>query len=238
MKNKYSVFLIIIICLFISSKNYAQSFKEDLKVMYNSYLNADDFYAKIKIDMYESSKDAQPYETRKAEISKSSMKVLYKLDNDQVLINDKCVVIINDEEKMILYKPGKKKERSIPDIVMPNFDSLMADYNKVIYKGLVNQSKHYIVNLESSNIKRVDIFLSKESRWLTKLVYYYNEEYYGIDSKVIINFNSITASPNFTKQTFSESQFFRRKNGKVILLPIYKDYRFIEMKEEEAVLKY
>lgn len=231
MKGNYNILWVAVLIL-LPFTSESQSFKEDIKVMYNSYLKATDFYAKVDVKMYEHSKDATPYVQRKAIIRKSGTNFLYELDKNKMLMNDKCAVIVDDNNKTIVYKKGKQAQSQVTDVVVPDFDSLITTYDKVIYKGVQGNSKVYTIILKDANIKQVDIYLEQEKKWLTKLVYHYNETLYKVDSKVIITFSDITDNPKFSSTQFSEKQFVVKENGKNKVHQSYASYRLIEMTED------
>lgn len=208
----------------------AQSFKNDLEAMYSSYTKATDFYAKVEVKMYEKAIDTKPTKHRKATIRKSGWNFLYDIDDTKMLMNDKCAVIVNKEEKIIVYKKGERADlSSVPEIVTPDFDSLLANYDKVVYKGFKGNNKLYTIILEDSHIKQVDVYLDKDKKWLKKMVYYYNKAITDVDSRVVVTFSGISDQPNFSKTQFSEKQFVIKQKGKMTLHPNYKSYRLIEM---------
>jgi hypothetical protein len=232
MKGSYINIMVAVIVL-LPNITEAQSFKKDMEAMYNAYLKATDFYAKVDVKMYERTKDTKPNIRRNAIIRKSNYNFFYELDNNKMLMNNKCVVMVDGDNKTVVYKEGKRnKKSSIPDVVAPNFDSLLTDYDKVVYKGIYGKNKLYSITLKNANVKQIDLYLDQDKKWLKKIVYHYNEAIYKIDSRVVITFNGVTDKPNFSKTQFSERQFVVKQNGEMKLTTNYKSYRLIKMDAE------
>ncbi|MBI1227716.1 MAG: hypothetical protein GC192_20955 [Bacteroidetes bacterium] len=223
MKYMFAIVLFVISTLVAS----AQNFKEDIKKMYGAYQNAESFYTEIKVEAFHNSLDERPKFSKKAIVQKQGKKYLYKLDDMTTLINSKYQVATIGAKKMMIVQ-DVEEEPVLENMLVQNLDSLLDKNTKITYKGIVDGQKCYqILQPEGSMISKVELYLAPSTYFLTKMIYWTDSKVLNQQGIVVSTFKGTTTKPVFNEDTFSERQFFSKKQGKYIPAVAYKNFEII-----------
>ena len=223
------------IILFISSSmiGFSQDYKTDLKKMYELYNSLENYYAEIYVKAYEGSTSGTPYLTKHTTVRKEGNKFFYELDNNiKMLVNNNFSILVNKEQKTIAYKPLKKpKKIDLNEFTaMSDMEEIIGSYKSVTFKGSKDGIKHYVI-LPNQNMIKAELFM-KSSGLITKIIYEYKETN-GETNKVVAEFKNSTTTPSFTKNTFSENQFFKKQGKEYIAVDKYKNYNLVKVEDYE-----
>lgn len=206
----YREIIILLIIVIIPGYLAAQNFKADIKVMKEAFAKIDRLHAEVEVKVFENTFSAQVIQTKKSTIRKDGNNYHYDLDNLSLLMNEKCMLLVHHDEKQIVYSKrdvNNEKQFGIGTLT-PEVDTILRQYDSVIYKGISNKLKRYIIySSKSKTIKRTEVFLDTKTAMIRKLIYYYNTELFPVGSKVIVDYKVFNTSPTFSSTEFSEKKY-------------------------------
>ena len=226
--------LIYFVLIGTSTTLFSQNFKADLEKMQEVYSSANEFYAKINVKAYTDGINGKPAIEKKAIIKKSGKRYLYTLDQITMLMNNEYLIMVNNDEKVIIFEEIEEAEQpSVNQIVAPNLDSILSEYKSVEYKGVVSGDKHYVVQNEKGPIDKVELFFDVNTFFLEKIIYRYNQSVLKQKGLTVITFSAISTKPKFKAETFAATQFFRKIKNTYEPGLSYKDFEVINTSEFE-----
>lgn len=224
MKQLIICWLCLVPC---STHLFAQDFKEDYKRAQEKYAGLKNFSCSMRVDLYEKINAPAPEETMKTVIKKKGNSYLYETDNNVLLINEKCLLNINRDQRRIVYTVKEKntENQDHKNELTTLMDSLLNRNDSVLFKGVEGGKKKYIVHTSSASIIRSEIYLDQHTGLCSKLVYYYKADRYTGSEKVIVEYEHMNESPVFGEDDFSEKKY-ATYNGKVLKpAPAYSNYK-------------
>lgn len=217
--------ILLVLMVVFSYQLYAQNIADDLKKMNALNQKTDQIHAQLTVKIYASEEDKTPSITQHYEIKKKGQALYYKIDQNRMLMNSSCVLMINDKDKSVLYT--KSTGQAVPEQNMMNInmDSLVKAYDSVQYKGTKNEQKHYVLHKKGSPIPTIEIYFDVNGTSISKLVYHYNKTMYPENNLVEINYTKWNYSPQFAADEFSEKKYVASVNNKLQLTAILKGYK-------------
>ncbi len=225
MKNIFSLILLSI--CFINAL-FAQDFHSDMKKMSAVY-NEKSFETKMKIEV---KRNQSIMMTKNAHIKKNDDNYWYKIDEAEMLFNDKYSIMVSHiQQSIVISKMEKGENRYLPksdSLLLNGMDSLM-NKNTWVYQGTKNGKIHYRINNNESVIQQVDIYLSEYNYTIHQIHYDYNDELMGDDIKVSIVFSGTHINPPFDNGDFSEKQYIYQKDKTWKAKQSYQSYEVLEV---------
>lgn len=223
-------YLLIVYLAWSTTITSAQDFRADLQKMQQQYLQLSDFYAQIKVQIYDlEDNPTKPSETKQGEIKMQAGKVWYTIDELVLLKTATKAIMIQHDQQVLLYgNLNKFQKKKTQEIVLPDMDKVFTQYEKVVYKGIVGNSKLYHIQFkEQSGYDYAHIYLDKDLFLVRKIRYVLDNEYFSNKSKIELSFHKMTTSPSFDKDTFSETQYLQKQGKTLIPVNSVKDYSLI-----------
>lgn len=204
-----------------------QDFKKDYNQVQEAYNKLDKFSCEIKIKIYETYQSVKPGEIISSVIKKQKNDFWYSMGRIKMIVNEKCILYIDENEKQIIYTiRDKKREMKIPNQdVAAIIDSLVKKSDSIIFAGNKDNSIHYSIYASKALITKTDLFIDKESFLVKTIEYYYDEKKSPTSNKIIIEYSKMDTSPVFTDSEFSEKKYAAYSNKVLKPLPPYVGFR-------------
>jgi hypothetical protein len=187
----------------------AQNFTEDYKKIQANYAGAARFYCEVKMSMYDQRNAMKPTEVYTTVVKKQGKNYLTVTGKNIVLSNEICDIQVNQQEKRILY--AEKEEKHADKGLVEAFavlDTLIKKRNdSIAFEGITEGKKKYTVYSTGSAIVKTELFIDAEKNLLSKLIYFYGENKMISVQKVMIEYEHVNFSPEFSKGEFSEKKY-------------------------------
>jgi outer membrane lipoprotein-sorting protein len=205
---KNSLFFYLLLLSAVSS--YSQDFRLAADEARKAYGTLDRLHVIMKINVYDSKGAGKPSISQTADIKKDGYNYRYHVGSNDMLMNEKYLVLVNGDVKDIsVSKRNLKAEKEFDDPVKMNFDSLVKHYDKVNYLGRKNDVDQYELIRTKGDLVSTGFFFDIKTKLLRKIEYHYKE-----GQLVVIEFRVFDQQPVFTKDTFSETDYLIASGGK------------------------
>ncbi len=215
------------IMLLIAPALYAQDFKQALLNMQKEYGAVGRMHIVMSIKAFEKKSSTVPFYSQKAEIKKDDQKYFYQLGVNDMLLNEKYLLMINHSAKQIICNKNNLKSMSgFKDPFKMNVDSLLTAYGESSYVGRTNEKDHYKIIHAKGAIKQTDMYFSGQTNLLTKIEYGYEN-----DQLVVIDFEVFDKQPTFDASQFDESRYMIVMNGTRKPSQAYQQYKIIDAQQ-------
>lgn len=205
------VFLLFLYPFASNGQKYSDDIRKALTVYNQSRLELD-----AQVEIYANYNAVKPSQSYTAHVKKEGAKFFSESGDMKMLLNDKYLVMVYKSEKRIVYskhdKDAEKKMNSARD-PGTSIDSLLLRNDSIVYKGVKDNRKLYIIYNSKSMIRRTEIYMDTKTGWINRLIYYYDEQLLPNANKVRIDY-TINTDPVFSGNEFSESRFFVISRGK------------------------
>lgn len=233
---KTKLFCIILFAVALPSLVSAQSAIQRLEKIRSAYKEAISLSAQVEVMAYKDKADAVGSLVGTGLFHKDGTSYYSKFNKEEMLINSNCTLVIDHEEKQVMwFKPLKK---AIMQNQLFNIDSLLKN-GTAVDKGIENGLQQFIFYSEGI-IEQTAIFADVKSNFVTKIISYYkttakkaagNAESEDDDTtadiyKAVVIYKNISTAKADAK-VFSENKFIEVKNNKTKLRPAYADYKLV-----------
>jgi len=188
----------------LPAQNYTADIQAALKVFELPKLQLN-----VEVNVYPFYASQEPSQVYKAELKKDGNSFYSKLDNTRMLLNDKYLVMVYDDDKRVICtERDKKSEKAMRKNSDPTeqIDTLLKKNDSIVYGGITGNAKVYTIYTNKSIIRRTEIHLDVKTGYISSLVYYYNEQLVPNGNKVRVDYVTNTA-PVFSASEFSEKRF-------------------------------
>jgi hypothetical protein len=203
----------------------AQDFKQALLKMQKEYGAAGRMHIIMVIKAFEKKSATIPFYNQKAEIKKDNQDYFYQLGVNDMLLNEKYLLMIDHSAKQITCnKNNLKAMGGFKDPFKMNLDSLLSAYGKSSYVGKVDNMEQYRIVHSKGIIKQTDMYFSSQTNLLNKIEYSYQSNQW-----VVIDFELFDKQPEFTVGTFDEARYMTFVNGKPKATKDYQQYEVIDV---------
>jgi len=205
----------------------AQTLKEDLLKVYDAYRSTDKFQTDITITVYNF--EEQPV-VQKAQIKKDGNNYHYFIDARKVLMNDKYMLTIDDNQKEIVLADAlSDKALNASVFGQQQLQEVLNDLDTIIKNG----AHRYTIIAKSSLIVKMELSINAQNNMLSEVVYHYNSEAGMSATKVVISYQNTTTNPSFNATEFTEKQYVLKRKGIFYPAPAYKGYELIKITQED-----
>jgi hypothetical protein len=223
------MFFTALVC---SSVTFSQDFRADYKKMQDKYGSLEKFSCKLKVNV---SEDQKPAQTLNYAMKKSGEDFWYSMDKIKMIVNSNCVLYINDEEKQLVYTVrNKKKELPFPSGDLAGaVDTLLKKSDSVVFAGLRDNCKKYIIYSSAGEIIRSEIYINNETSLITRVAYHYKHYQERGDIRVDIAYQEMNTAPQFANSEFSEKQYVSYNRGVARPLGKYSSYQASVVNEND-----
>jgi hypothetical protein len=212
------------IMLFLGSALYAQDFKQALLNIQKEYGAVGRMRIVMSIKAFEKKSASTPFYSQKAEIKKDDQNYFYQLGVNDMLLNEKYLLMIDHSAKQIICNKNNIKSMSgFKDPFKMNVDSLLTAYGESSFVGRANERDHYKIIHSKGAIKQTDMYFSVQTNLLTKIEYGYEN-----DQLVVIDFEVFDKQPTFEASEFDESKYMVVTNGTRKPAPAFQQYKIVD----------
>lgn len=167
----------ILAFLLLSVLANGQDFKADMQKVYEYYSGGIDFHTSMDVRAYQNRNDKQPYMVYKANIYKQGQNYHYTINDTEMLLTDKSLLMVYHDRKSMVYNVVDEKLKSSTKGNMLSttaLDSLALMADSVQFLGIVNQVKNYRIYTNGSMIQKTEISFDVNSGGLKRVNYLYN----------------------------------------------------------------
>ncbi len=162
----------------------------------------------------------------------------YKTEFGEILVNKANTLIINEEERTIIYSDNqslKKKEESYSfSTILGGLDSLIA-HSDSIYFSFDGVDRIYYIRSNQSYFNLIELRFNGDM--LSTVDYYYNSEIIEKEGVRATNKVLLDEHPVFDPGIFQTTFYFTIQNNKVIPTDNFSGYGFVYNESAETFLK-
>lgn len=216
----------------------AQDWKADLLAMNKAYLDAKSFQMNIEVTSYANKNDATPILTANGKVFNANGSSYSEMVGKTTLLNQKCMLVVDNKQKMIIYKKVNKKESSVANgFSLAQIDSAVLFFGKNVYVNYISNTpkeKRLLIKYKNGNIDKIEMTINPVNNTLTEMIYYYNMQAPGYSQsveKTVIRFMNIQLNNSIPESLFSESKYVIIKKSKVTASANYAKYKIINQDE-------
>lgn len=219
--------LIALLVFLMPAAVTGQNFKKDYAPVQEAYNKLDKFYCEIKINMYEEEGDKTPSSVMHSTIKKNGEDFCYSIGKTKMLMNDNCILYIDEDSKAMTYSArDKKNEIKIPgQDPSAMIDSIIKKSDSVVYAGIKDNCKRYIIYSAKAIISKTEITIDQANYMIPLITYHYDTKKGSDVSKVMIEYVKMNLSPDFLNTDFSEKKYAVYANKKLKPLAPYSTYK-------------
>lgn len=214
--------LLLLGFFFLLSSVQSQSFEGDMTKMKMAYTGVDDLYLEMENSIWQ---DKVVTKEQNAIIRKKGALYFYEIDDAIMLINTKYILMIDHQNKTIIYDDWTEAKASkIAQQHIPVAADILKKYPSVDYKGAANGYKNYVLENENIQMSKVEIAFESKTGFMRKIRYYYNPKLLEKEVYTELKMKVINTKPSFKTSTFSEKQFITQIGTKFKGIGKYSDY--------------
>jgi hypothetical protein len=204
---------------------HAQDFKQALLKMQKEYGALGSMHIVMSIKAFDKKTATTPFYSQKADIKKHDQNYFYKMGVNDMLLNEKYLLMIDHSVKqMVCNKNNLKAMGGINDPFKVNLDSLLTAFGKSSYLGKVADMEHYRIAHSKGMVKQTDLYFKVETNLLQKIEYTYESNQF-----VVIDFELFDRQPSFAPGTFDEGRYMVLENGKLKAVEAYRQYEIVDV---------
>lgn len=219
---------------------YSQDWKEDLLKMNQAYLNAKSFQMDVEVKSYATLNDAKPLIDYKGKVASSIGNYYSSFMNRITLYNTRCVLVVDNNQKMILYKKSKGDIKRQSGFSIANLDStliVMGKNVKISYLQNTTAEKRMQLIYKNNALAKLELSINPVDNTIIQLIYYYdtkNPAFNNSAAKVIIDYSNVELNKAISDSHFSENKFIAIKKDKIIPLNIYSNYQLVNQDQTQT----
>ncbi|TRX59118.1 hypothetical protein FNH22_11380 [Fulvivirga sp. M361] len=202
----------------------AQDLRYALQQMRQMYDQMDGLHIEMSVEVSETIEATAPFYALNVDIKKEGENYLYHYGSNRMLMNDRYFIMIDESAKEMVY--GKRTEvddNSLPDYLNFNMDSILLFYDEPEYLGYENALHQYSIVQQKGPVYKIYLWIDDHTKLLRRMDYEYRQGSY-----VKIEFKQFNGHPSFQSDTFSEAQFIRLKDTKMVTANAYRQYHLVE----------
>lgn len=214
---------------------FSQNIKEDLITINKSFANSNKLSLDVNINMYENYTTSKIYYNQKGAIKKYNDSFVYSFDNSESINTSDYSIIVDGEDKTIVYLPKKSYKKVTTDIYKINFDSLLLYCSNYKFNKLAGNKANYDFVMKSfyPDYERIIIEFNTKTFFIEKIILYCEEDDISIEdekekiakSRIEIQYLNINTKPTINKDDFTYSKYLIRTGNTFTTKPNYNKYK-------------
>jgi outer membrane lipoprotein-sorting protein len=239
--ERFSIKAIWIVALLCTYTTNAQepSCKEVLNKLSHAYADAQTYSMKVEMEIYEKNSQKAPLQSFKGSVCKSSGQYYSEMMGRTMLSNQRCVLVVDDIQKRIMYSSKDKKERTpyvMSSSIESQVDSMIKHCKavKLIPNSSTSNNSYRIEVTPSDNdpyYSSMTILVNRKTFALEQMECIYKESEEMPYNKVVIRYENISINAPVQDSFFQESKFILRSKGKITATAGYSSYEIINKDE-------
>lgn len=187
----------------------------------------------LTIEIFEKSTNKEPIMKYSGKMAKSNANYYSELMGKVTLINSNVNLVIDNNQKLILFKRVNKDNNTInknSNSVPYSIDSTLLANSSGKY--LVNNEKVKIIQVVNKNsaYSKIEISIDPITYTMKQIIFYF-KKYAGNETateKVVINYKNIKMDVDIPNSSFSEQKFIHFSKKGVFVTNEYKGYKLID----------
>jgi len=208
----------------------------ELKRIITSYRNLESCSLRVKTSLFAKSTDSEPKRVMMADTRLSPTGSIVRVDAVEVLTNQQCVLVIDNQQRVIQYSKSSFRELQ---------DELQKQKKGLTVGDSLFQATHQItLTLNESGKLKMEAEPLKTSKGPERSLYEFDTQkghltsvtyYYGAGStyqKVVMVYEYTDLSPSFSSLTFSESAYLNGTGPKASPKGVFKEYTYYNLYEK------
>lgn len=210
--------------MLITSIGHGQDIRKEFIAM-NEHLATLNNY---RLDVDYSAGEGEEGEQGKVSVVVDPRGLFYHLGEAKMIINNKNTILIDDKERMLVYSDNQRIRGNesflLTDNLIKGIDSLVDQSDTITF--FLNQGvRTYNLRFVNRYFDLVQLEFEKEV--LSKVIYYYNEDF--VDSKGLVATCNMTLSENITFDPlyFQTAFYLTDQNGTMVPSENFNNYLII-----------
>lgn len=228
--NRLKLLLLLLPVFYISTVS-AQTPQADLRKMTAMYRSAKSYSMDITARFY-STEPGTAVQSHTGKACKSGSNYFSQMLNRTTIYNSRCRMLVDEEQKLILFnKPNKKEVNSIEPEEQLFMDSVFYATAKVRYISQDAVRKKIEVKTKSGEFDRMELVINAQTYALEQVVYYYAQNTAnGVAgySKTEISYTNIGINKPIPDSLFSEKKYIDRIKNKLTGVGRYATYKVVD----------
>lgn len=161
--------------------------------------------------------------------------IFYNLEESSIVINESNVILVNDEEKTLIYSNNIKTKKKFREFdfqknMIKGLDSIISNADSIYYADN-NGSKTYYLRDKDGYFNLIEMQFS--GVFLNQIIYYYNPVFVEEVGLKAINKIKIIEKPVFDKQLLKTVWYYTILNGETVPTETFKNYILIYNESSE-----
>ncbi|HXC03313.1 MAG TPA: hypothetical protein VNZ86_01100 [Bacteroidia bacterium] len=212
--------------------------KEDLVKMNMKYGQSKSMSMHIAVKVFENKSQASDPTVYSGIMKKSKEGYYSSLKGLTTLMNDHCSLLVDDNQKLIVYGTGSAKNMNAfqEKDIAPMLDSMLYKNNKVELKSSGAGSKVYQITTGTGSFyEKMEVRLGVPNYTLDEIIYYYKTTEEAPGSKVVVSYSSVNLDAPLSSSDFSEKKFVEKKGSRFVGIGKYAGYKIIDSSKNVSV---
>lgn len=218
---------IFLFLLFCSTGFYlpGQSAQQELRAAAAAFRNYENLSMEVSAYVYATPRAASGTLIGKGKMSKSAKGYYSRFQDDEMVANTSCTVIINHAAKTIhIFNDDQRRKRK--DSFIPQLDSMNNGNDSMVYRGIVDGMKLVVIYSKNSYVRQTEVYINPSTSLMSRIVYYYappTEDYTADAYKSEIVYDKISFDEP-DAALFSTEKFVAQKNKTWVAAAAFAQY--------------
>lgn len=187
---------------------------DDLAKMNKSFMNAKSYATNVKVNFYEKLNNDTIKMSYKGFVKKSKQNYISEINGKTILLNDKCLLIVDDNQKTLYYGDPLKTETVSQNALL--IDTALLKGVTFYYVDIDNNHKHVRAKYLNNEYDSIDVVFNAKEYFLEKVIYYYKQNDNILFPKVIITYSDTKIDKTIPESEFSEKEYITYKGNSIL----------------------
>lgn len=210
-----------------------QDLKKDISDMNSRLENLPDY----RIDVEYTAGDTSDFFNEGfASVIVSETGLFYQTDFASMIINAENTIIVNEEEKTLIYsdneKKKSKKDTPLDKYILQGIDTLLKSADSV-YFTISDTKRIYYLRFSHAYFNLVE--LTFDGVFLSKVIYYYNEEVSGEKGVTAVCKVHVEEAPVYNKELLQTGFYLKEQSNKIYPTGQFTGYLLIYNESIESI---
>jgi hypothetical protein len=215
---------IVLLVVFTTAGVCAQEFKQLTKSMRDQYQSWKTMHIVMNITIYDSAQ-TESFFTQQVEIQRDGNKYFYKLGENQMLMNEDCLITVDEDSKQILYSARSiAAESEMFGSMKFNIDSILNSFVSPRFVDETEGVQHYVMDIRNDDITTVHYYILPEKLLLKRLEYQYPH-----GQRAVIDFQLFEHDIKFKGDVFSASRFVIKSQKKLVPARLFYNFQLVDL---------
>ncbi len=207
----------------LSFVGVSQDLKSDIAAINKTYRETSKMTLTFELNMFENYSTQKIYYTEKGIIQKNGKNTFHKFDDNECINTPEYSVMIDREEKEVVYAPKKVTFDYDDPALALNLDSLLLMCKAHAFKKIGElYSYQFIMKEGYPDYSQIGFYFDPKTHFIQKIIYYCNEDDISLHnedekyskSRVEINYKDINTKPSFNSSDFTYEKYLVKSGNK------------------------